>query len=39
MGEAALVLSVFTAVYAAATLVLGIGTARSLIQRLTSRRA
>jgi putative peptidoglycan lipid II flippase len=39
MGEAALVLSVFTAVYAAATLVLRIGTARSLMQRLTSRRA
>jgi putative peptidoglycan lipid II flippase len=39
MGEAALVLSAFTAVYAAATLVLGIGTARSLLQRLTSRRA
>jgi len=39
MGEAALVLSAFTAVYAAATLMLGIGTARSLMQRLTSRRA
>jgi len=37
MAEAALALSVFTAIYAAATLALGIGTARSLWQRLTPR--
>jgi len=35
IAEAALALSVFTAVYGAATLALGIGTARSLRQRLT----
>jgi len=39
MAEAALVLSVFTAVYAAATLILGISTARSLAQRFTGRTA
>jgi len=38
MAEAALVLSVFTAVYAAATIMLGISTARSLAQRF-SRQA
>jgi putative peptidoglycan lipid II flippase len=37
MAEAALVLSVFTAVYGVATLALGIGTARSLWRRLTLR--
>ena len=37
--EAALVLVLFTAVYAAATLALGIGTAKSLRQRLTHRSA
>jgi putative peptidoglycan lipid II flippase len=35
MAEAALVLAVFTGVYAAATLALGVTTARSLMQRLT----
>lgn len=35
MAEAALVLSVFTGIYAAATLALGVSTARSLLQRLT----
>ena len=35
MAEAALVLCVFTGVYAAATLALGVSTARSLLQRLT----
>jgi putative peptidoglycan lipid II flippase len=39
MVEAALALAVFTAIYAAATLVLRIGTARSLWQRLTRRPA
>jgi len=37
VAEAALALSLFTAVYAAATLALGIATARSLWQRLTLR--
>jgi len=36
MAEEALALAVFTGVYGAATLVLGIGTARSLAQRFTS---
>ena len=37
MAEAALALTVFAAVYGAATVALGIGTARSLWQRLTGR--
>jgi putative peptidoglycan lipid II flippase len=37
MAEEALALSAFTAVYATATLLLGIGTARSLWRRLTHR--
>jgi putative peptidoglycan lipid II flippase len=37
MAEEALALSVFATVYGAATLALGIGTARSLWQRLTLR--
>jgi hypothetical protein len=37
--EAALVLALFTVIYGVATLALGIGTARSLQQRLTNRAA